>query len=278
MQLRRILFCLVVVAAAGLACSSLGLGQDPTPTPVPTTDLPTPVVPTLTHTPEPTATFTPEPTLTPSPEPTEEPIADSSTFEYWVNVQDDGTSIFTDRVLGYQLVFGPEWYVLPMDKDMEDYLYAAAGEGLSEELAQIIEATRDQVGIRMLALDQGLAYSPSFQNITNVSAVYQEDAALAGMDLGFLIQANAEVLPSLFPNAVVSEVDVHTNQNGIEYGRLVISHPAEWMGFEMTQVMIMIQLEKGIMIMTCTAAEETFPTVAPVFQQIVDSLERVVAE
>lgn len=272
MQLRRILLCLVVVAAASLACSSLGLGQGPTPTPVPTIDLPTPVVPTLTPTPEPTATSTPEPSPTPTPE------IDASKIEYWVDVQDDGTSIFTDRVLGYQLVFGPEWYVLPMDEDMGDMLFDNAQEQLSEELAQMIEAVRDQVGVRMIALDDKLALSSSALNATNVNAIYQEESTLAGLDMNFIIQANAEMLPTIFTGSTVSEVGVHTNPLGFEYGRLVLSHPAETMGAEMNQIMVIFKLENGILAVTCTVTPDMYSVVAPVFQQIVDSFEWVPVE
>lgn len=256
MQLRKALYFVLVVAFVGLACGLNLLSE---------VDMP------FTS----TSTFTPLPTRTPTITPTYPPKIETSNEQYRVEVQENSTTTFTDRALGYRLEFSPEWLVIPITEETQNELYDVIGEELNPTLQALLDQTRQQAGIRVVALDYILRYSPDENSISNLTVIYQEDLASAAYDLDILLEANAMLVPTQVPDAAVTYQAIQTNPNGIEYAKLVVSHPASTFGVPLRQMAMMVKMDEGLLVITGSVQEDIYARVEPIFQKIFDSLEKI---
>lgn len=254
MKHRKIALWLLVVLFASLACST-SLSQPATaPVTAPTTgeklDFPTPVV----------VTNTPVPQI-------ESPL-------YFERLEDGSTRV-SNSELHYQVVFDGFWEVIPMDEQMQAVLMDAADEQLGEEFQQLIDISRQQTGMQFIAFDKDMTFSVDVLSITNVSMIYYEDSTVSMFDMNYLLQENVNSLPSLIPDVVVSDTSVRTSAKGLEYGWLVMTHPATTFGYPAKQAVAMFKLGNGLITFTCSTHETMFPTAEQFFQMVVDSFEQV---
>lgn len=254
MQFRKVLFFVLIIASVGLACGvNVGLS-----------DLPF----------MPTGTATRLPTKTPTVTPTYPPKLETTDEQFQVEVQEDNTTIFTDKALGYRLKFNPEWLVLPVGESEQNDLFDAIAEELPQSMLQLLEQTREQAGVRLVALDYTFAFSPDESNIGNLNVIYQQDLAAVEYGLELLLEANVESVPTLVPDSTVTYQALQTNPNGVEYAKMVVSHPASTFGIPLRQMVMMVKLNEGLLVITGSIHEDMYGTVEPVFQTIFDSFEQ----
>lgn len=266
MKNRMILVCLLVIVAANLACST-GLNIFATPTPTPTVTFTPTLTPTATLTPTPTATFTPTPTPTMTPTPVPE-----SAFR--IDDLDDGTTLFVDYEVGYQMVFGSDWMVIPMEAGMQEELIASIQGELSEDLAAILEASAEELGIRFIAVD--LTHTDFVENdMPNINAVYQEEPGIGWFGLDNIVTMQAELLPSMIPGIVIDSQEVIENPQGVEYGKIEMSYTDKDLGQNVRQMIVIMLFDDGLFGLTLSSNASSFATVEPAFQNILDSFEIV---
>lgn len=263
-RFRRLFLCFIILAAFSSACSVTFAGRPPTP--VPTIHLPTPIVPTLTPTPEST------------PIPTYPPKMEMKSDRLEVIVLETSETLFFDKELGYLMLFPPEWLVVPVDESTHgEYLGLVRAEISDDAALWVNEFFFNEAAevMRLVAMDYTMNFSEGENIIANINVSYVQEGWPAGAGLNDILLYQAAVMPTEIPNALVSEQSIKTNSNGIEYARMIVSHPANTFGVPVKQVMLMTKLEDGVLIFTGTAKDNLFPTVEPVFQQIFDSLEFV---
>lgn len=254
MQLRKALYFLLIIASVSLACGLNLLGDVQ--------------VPFIT-----TSTFTPRPTRTPTVTPTYPPKIETTNEQVQVEVQEDTTTVFTDNALGYRLVFQPEWLVVPVSEAEQNELLNAIGEDLTPEMQEMLAQTIRQAGIRMVALDYIRRYSPDESYTANFNLLYQQDLASIEYDIDILLEANVLTVPTLIPDSKVTYQAIETNPNGVEYGKMVVAHPASTFGVPLRQMAMMVKVGEGVLVITGSANEEMYATVESVFQEIFDSFE-----
>lgn len=223
----------------------------------------------------PTRTVTPAPTRTPLPTSTYPPKLPYDNELFLVEVLENSESVLTDRELGYQVQFSPEWLVVPLDADMQDALVAISSEELSDQMQQILTASLEEAGIRIVALDYTLAFNQTESSVANITIVYQQDLASANYELGVLLDGNAAVVPTLIPDAMVTYQAIQTNSNGIEYAKMVINYPASVFGQPLKQLVMMVKLDDGLLVITGSVEESMYSAAEPAFLRIFNSLSWV---
>jgi len=245
---------IIVTAVISLACG-LDLGAA------------LPFLPTQTNTPLPANTATPTATLPPKP--------DSASEEFGVEVQENETTVFTDKVLGYSMVFPAEWLVIPMGSGIQTDQFDLPEEELPQDLLDLIEVSRQQTGIRVLAMDYTYRYSDEQRSIANLNVVFDPDQIYLEQELQDLLDDNVEAMPTLVPDSRVTYQALQTNAQGIEYAKMIVNHPRETFGVPIRQVFMLVKLDEGILVITGTVQEEMFTDVESSFQRIFNSLEFV---
>lgn len=254
MKIRRALYFVLIIASVGLAC---GL------------DLSVSNLPFM-----PTGTPTLLPTRTSTATPTYPPKLEAKTEQFSIEVQEDTSTLFTDNTFGYQLQFNPEWLVLPVEQDLQGEFFAASADDLPPNMQQFAADTSRQAGMRLIALDYIFAYSPEESNIGYITVVYKEDLASVEYSLDILLDADVATIPTLVPDAKVTYQSLQTNPNGIEYGKMIISHPASTYGIPIRQMQMMVKLDTGLLVVTGSVQDDMYFSVEPVFQKIIDSFNR----
>jgi len=254
MKIRKGLYFVLMVAIVGLAC-----GLD-----LSLSDLPF----------MPTGTPTLLPTRTPTVTPTYPPKLEARTEQFRIEVQEDSSTLFTDNLLGYQLRFNPEWLALPVEENLQGEFFAASAEELPSNIQQFVADTSNEAGMRLVALDYTYAYSPEENNMGYITVVYKEDLASVEYSLDILLDADVATIPTLVPDAKVTYQSLQTNPNGIEYGKMVISHPASTFGIPMKQMLMMVKLDEGLLVITGSIQEDMYFSVESIFQKLFDSFNR----
>jgi hypothetical protein len=257
MRSKKVLYFVIILAVVGLACG-LDIGFQ---------DVEIPFMQTTTHTPLPTRTATVTPTFPPKIE--------SSGEEYRLEVLENNSTVFTDHILGYRIVFAPEWLVVPFDDQLQSEDYQSVAEELPPTMLQLLESTQQQAGIVLMALDYTLAYSPDESNTANINLVYQKNPAIWDNPLVNLLETNVEVLPTLIPDATVTYQTIQTNSKGVEYAMMVISQPASTYGMPVKQMVMLVRLEEGLLIITGTIQEDLYSNIEPVFKQVIGNFELI---
>lgn len=251
---KKLIGFVVVMAVISLACG-LDLGAA------------LPFLPTQTNTPLPANTATPTATLPPKPE--------SASEEFEVEVQENETTVFTDKVLGYSMVFPAEWLVIPMGSEIQMDLFGLPEQELPQDLLDLIEASRQQAGIRVLVMDYTFLYSDEERSIANLNVIFDPDQIYLEQELQDLLDDNVEAMPTLVPDSRVTYQALQTNAQGVEYAKMIVNHPRETFGVPLRQVFMLVKLNEGILVVTGTVQEEMFTDVESSFQRIFNSLEFV---
>ena len=255
MQSKRIFYFILSVALMGLAC---GIGQG-------FSDFNIPFVPTKTNTLPPPNT----PTVTPTYPPKLEGTSDA--FE--LDVLENESSVFTDKRYGYRLRFPAEWLVIPLDEEGAASLFDEIELFMPEDLLPLLETTRQDTGVRVMALDYAETYSSLGDTIANIVVTIEETTSYTDVEMVDLLDESVEEVPTLVPGSSVTYQAVQTNPNGVEYGKMLISHPEEIFGVSMKQIIMMVKIEDGLLVVTGSVLEEFYLEVENVFQRVFDSLE-----
>lgn len=226
-----------------------------------------PFVPTSTATLIPTGLPTATPTLLPKPPKTEGVIQ--------TEINEDGRTQLTDTELALTAVFPAQWLILGFDGDVQAQLDATFPNGTPEFLLSSAQAFASVPGLRVAAMD----YESSFSDVegvnTNIIMVFQADESVAEQEYDAMVNEAVAVMPTEVPNSDVIYQTVETNATGIEYGKVVVSHPAETFGLPMKQVIAFFKIGGGVLTVTGTALEEEYTTLEPFFQRVVNTIEIV---
>lgn len=226
-----------------------------------------PFIPTSTATLVPTPLPTATPTLLPKPPKTEGVIQ--------TEVLEGGRTRLTDTELGFTAVFPEQWLILGFDGDVQAQMESTFPNGVPDFLVSSANAFSSVSGLRVAAMD----YESSFSNVegvnTNIIMVFKVDAGVAEEEYDAMVDEVVHFLPTQVPNSDVIYQTVENNANGIEYGKVVVSHPAETFGFPMRQVMAFMKIGGGVLTITGTAVEEDYSRLEPSFQRVVNSIEIV---
>lgn len=255
MQSKRVFFFILTIALVSLAC---GIGQG-------LSGVNIPFVSTKTSTPLPANTSTVTPTYPPKLE------ATSDAFE--LDVLENESTVFTDRRYGYSLRFPVEWLVIPLDAEGAASLFDEIAIFMPEDLLPLVETTRQDAGVRVMALDYAEKYSSVGDTIANVVVAIEETTSYTDVEMLDLLDESVEEIPTLVPGSFVTYQAVQTNPNGVEYGKMLISHPEETFGVPLKQMIMMVKTEDGLLVVTGSVLEELYLDVEDVFQRIFDSLE-----
>lgn len=224
-----------------------------------------PFMPTITSTLVPTPLPTATPTLLPKASKTEGVIQ--------TEINTDGSTRLTDTELGYSITFPAQWLILGIDQDVQAQLAATFNDEIPENLLTSAQALTNISGIRAAALD----YSGYFSDVegvnTNVVIRYKADSRVLEEEFSTVIDNEATVMPTQVPNANVIYQVVATNANGVEYGKLVITHPKETFGLPIRQITVILRLDGGLLTISGTTPEEDYSRLETSFQRVVDSIE-----
>lgn len=221
----------------------------------------------------PTQTLTPTATKIPTPTPTYPPKFETSGTTFSIEVRENGTTLFFDNELGYQLEFSPEWLLVPNDESSWNDALAVVDQTLSDATLEDLNQVSNLAGLRLVALDYTMAFSNNEPNMANVIVSYQPDPAIGTYELADLLDDNASTIPTLVPGTSVSYQDIRTNSNGVEYAKMIIDQPAsDSSSVDLRQVALMVKLDEGLLVITCTVEEELYTSAEPVFQRLFDSL------
>lgn len=226
-----------------------------------------PFIPTSTATLVPTALPTATPTLLPKPSKNEGVIQ--------TEIIEGGRTQLKDTELGFTAVFPDQWLLLGFDGDVQAQLDATFPNGVPDFLLSSANAFASVPGLRVAAMD----YQSSFTDVegvnTNIIMVFQLDAGVAEEEYDAMVDEVAVSMPTQVPNSDVTYQAVATNANGIEYGKVVVSHPTESFGFPMKQIMAFFKIGGGVLTITGTAVEEDYARLEPSFQRVINSIEIV---
>jgi type III secretion system FlhB-like substrate exporter len=255
MQSKQVFFFILTIALVSLAC---GIGQG-------LSDVNIPFVSTKTNTPLPPNT----PTVTP----TYPPKLEGSDESYELELLENESTIFTDKLFGYRMRFPVEWLTVPLDENGQAELLDMIADELPEDLALVLESTMQQAGMRLVALDYTEKYSPVEDYIANIVVIVQETIVYEEVEMEALLDENVESVATLVPDARVNYQAVQTNPNGVEYAKMVISYPAEAFGVPVKQMGMIVKIEGGLLAVSCSVPEEMYLEVEDIFQRILDSLE-----
>lgn len=221
----------------------------------------------------PTQTLTPTATKIPTPTPTYPPKFETSGTTFSIEVRENDTTLFVDNELGYQLEFSPEWLLVPKDDASWEDALAVVDQTLSDSTLQDLTLVSHLEGLRLVALDYTMAFSNNEPNMANVIIIYKPNPAISTYELEALLDDNASSIPTLVPGTSVSYQDIRTNSNGVEYAKMIIDQPAsDSSGVDMRQVALMVKLDEGLLVITCTVEQELYTSAEPVFQRLFDSL------
>ena len=252
---KKVIYFGFILAVVTLACGvSFGL---------PNVNLP--FVPTKTGTPLPANTSTPTPTFPPKLE--------SSSEEYDLEILKNDFTVFTDKALGFRLTFPAEWLVVPLDEQLTADLFDAMEKDVPEELLDLLVTARQKAGIRVLALDYTMLYSPEPDNAANINVTYQKDLTVLDLEMQDLLDQSVEAMPTMIPEADVNYQTIQTNSHGVEYAKMIVNYPASAFGVPLRQVLVMVKLGDGVLVVTETVQEEMYTEAENSLQRVIDSLE-----
>ncbi len=176
---------------------------------------------TLVPTPEPTAapTATQEPTLTITPTPTESsPTATpEEKSETAIENQADGTTLFTDHIGGYQLVFPKNWTMMNLTEGNMDYIFESMKESNPEISSSMLNMAKQLLtdNTRFMALDTNTGHYSGDQMTVAYSVL---DEQTGNFSLNFLVDATVQTMPQQLPDLEIVSSGVVTNSNDVELG------------------------------------------------------------
>jgi hypothetical protein len=176
---------------------------------------------TLMPTPEPTAlpTATQEPTPTLVPTPTEIPPTATAEEKSEIDIdkQADGTTLFTDHVGGYQLIFPEHWVTLNLTEDKIDNAFDPLRETNPDISPGMLNMAKQLLtdNTRFMALDTNTGHYSGDQMTAAYSVI---DMQTGNIPLRFLVDATAQALPKQLPSAELVSSEVTTNSNDVQLG------------------------------------------------------------
>jgi len=223
----------------------------------------------------PTSTATLIPTALPSATPTLLPKSPKTEGVIQTEITADGRTQLTDTELGITAAFPEQWLVLGFDSDFQAQLAATFTNSVPGYLFSSAQAFASVPGLRVAAMDYQNSFSDTEEVNNNIVMIYQIDETIAVTEYEALVDEAVRYMPTEVPNSAVTYQAVATNSNGVEYGKVVVSHPAETFGFPLKQVMVFIKIGDGMLTITGTALEEEYTRLEPSFQQVINSIEIV---
>lgn len=250
---RRLISVLLILAAASLACQSVGLGIFPTEIP----------------------TNTPEPTFTPFPSPTATLAAAATPPDgMTLDEQADGSTLYRDYDSGIEMSIPASW--VTMSANMEDFQESLAQ--LSDENPEIASAMQVLSGMdadvfRVIAFDTE-NYTPSY--VTNFTVIQAEDAMSASLPMSTLTEMTAQQLASQYPSATMLGSGVTRTSSGVEAGYLELELPLNLQDgtvFEAYQKQYYLTHDAYIIVVTFATPRELGATTVVSFDEIMDQLQ-----
>jgi hypothetical protein len=233
---------------------------------------------TLMPTPEPTAlpTATQEPTSTLVPTPTGIPPTATAGEKSEIDLekQADGTTLFTDSVGGYQLVFPENWVTLDLTEDKIEDAFDPLRETNPDISPGMLSMAKQLLtdNTRFMALDTSTGHY-SGDHMTVAYSIFDENTG--NIPLGFLVDATAQALPQQLPNAEILSSGVTTNSNDVEFGVIelkLIMNDAAGNALTVYEKVLIFQ-NNDLTIMTVLATHEDLrEAVMEHFNQIQDSI------
>lgn len=179
------------------------------------------LMPTNAPTPLPAATQEPSPA--PNPTPTENPPTAAVEEESEITLEkgSDGTTLFTDHVGGYQIVFPENWIALNLSEGDMDLAFDAFKESNPEISPGMLDMSMQLLteNTRFMALDTNTGHY-SGEHMTAAYSILDEQTG--NFPLGFLVDATAQALPQQLPDVEIVSSGVTTNSNGVEFGVIEI--------------------------------------------------------
>lgn len=220
----------------------------------------------------PTSTNTLVPPPLPTATPTLLPKAPKTEGVIQTEIITDGLTRLTDTELGYTITFPAQWLILGMDQDVQAQLATTFADGIPENLLASAQSLANISGTRAAALDYSRFFSEAEGVNTNIIVRYEVNAKIQEEDFSAMLDETASVMPTRVPNASVIYQVVTTNANGVEYGKMVITHPEESFGLPLRQISVILRLEGGLLTITGTTPEEDYSRLETSFQRVVDSI------
>lgn len=221
----------------------------------------------------PTSTNTLVPTPLPTATPTLLPKAPKTEGVLQTEILTDGSTRLTDTELGYTIVFPAQWLILGMDQDVQAQLAATFKDEIPENLQLSAQTLTSVAGTRAAALDYSRFFSDSEQVNTNIIVQYETDPTVLEEDFTNIVDETAAAIPTQLPSSNVIYQAVVTNSNGVEYGKLVLTHPEETFGVPLKQLIVFFKIGDGMVSLTGTALEEEYSRLEASFQRVVDSID-----
>lgn len=260
MSKRRSILSLIITLFAFFAsgCGAIS-GYFATETPTPTN---TPV-PTSTPIPEPTSTATPEPTLAPSP------VSFISQEEL-----SDGSTLYRDFEVGYQIIFSPDWFILDLSEGgFQEILETGIDvfSDLDEDLSAFIKENAAQ-NFRAIIVDINREHI-SDSGFANISIIVVQDQATMALPLDFFVDFYAQSLPNLLPNTEVTNSKFIENASGLPIGIIDIVLSIEGIpGGTISQTQVIFKAEGGLVIIVFTSPDDILDLMTPIFEEIYDTI------
>ncbi len=225
--------------------------------------------PFATATPTATPTFTPSPTPSPTPTSTSTPTP-LPTGRAKIS-QPNGSTDFVDYDYGYKLNAKKGWTVVSLDE--EDI----------NQLAKMLSKTspNDQSAMDMIQsmnpeVDRALLFDfkdTSDSGYTpNVIFSVEDHPILQNMSITEIVQALQDTAPRSKDIQIIS-AEVKTNALGLELGDVKVSYNDRANGIKLYQELIYFKSSKATMYAELFAELDSRDTVAPLFNQIVDSIQ-----
>lgn len=221
----------------------------------------------------PTSTATLVPTPLPTATPTLVPKTSKTDGVIQTEVTADGQTKLTDLELGFSAVFPAQWLVLGLDSDVIAQLETVFPDEIPVDLSSAVQTFASVPGMRAVALDYANSFSDIEEVNTNIIFVYQAAPEVAEMEFDQMVDDAVEAMPTEVPNSDVIYQVVDANSNGVEYGKVIITHPRETFGLPMRQVMVFIKIGDGVLTITGTALDEEYTRMETSFQRMIDSIE-----
>jgi len=226
----------------------------------------------------PTASMAPTPTVTaiPTTIPTETPLptATKSTAGAYTDKLADGSTKFTDKKAGYQLVLSPAWIVIDLSSGNVQQAIATT-EALHPEQSGTIEAFRSLMNsnMRIFAIDTTPEH---IVGMTTPTLFVLLDNTIPAMSLDFLVKMLAEQLPAEGPGMTVVFSETRENPNGLRLGVIEVTMPVDDLygntivGFERA---VLFQNQGYTVMIMMVADAQLRPKVTPVFIAIEDTIK-----
>lgn len=175
------------------------------------------LMPTPKPTALPTAAQEPTPTLVPTPTKIPPTATAEEKSEIDIEKQADGTTLFTDTVGGYQLVFPENWATMNMTEGGMDHvfdLFEQSNPEFSPGMLNIVKQLLVE-NTRAIALDTNTGHY-SGDHMTAAYCVLDEQTG--NFPLGYLVEATVQSVPQQLPNVEIVSSDLTTNSNDVEMG------------------------------------------------------------